>query len=249
MSPTISWCVFTHNDLPILKATLLHAVCWVDQICILDLGSTDGTESFCKAFLRNQDRYERRDTNTVPALGFDEARRAVSALATSNWIMTGGANTVLDWSQRDKVRPILSKIRRDVVALETVNIGRYQNASPSLIEEAVTKGTVLSRDRHRVICRRGSGVLHRGYLHEELYRGESNTFSEAVSSPLRRFHFQGWGNDPLRQQRYAWMFCNAIDHPELQKYTNRWWYDVFYRKNENGLRANAAAYASGNPTD
>lgn len=242
MTPTVSWCVFVHNDLPFLRNTLLHTSKWVDQICVLDLGSNDGTKEFCEAYLRKPDVYVRREVNTCPELGFAEAKNAVTALATMDWVFHAGANTILSFHHHDLIKWSLSQVEGDCASVETINVARYLDGSPYRMEEAMKKSAVISKERHRVLIRNGSDILSKGYIHEEPYRGEVNCFGEAMEIPVTRYHFQGWGNDLLRQQRYAWMFCRAMKEPELQKYTNRWWYDVFYPKNEQLLVERAEAY-------
>lgn len=228
MNPTISLCIFSHNDLPMLKATLLHESRWVDQICILDMASTDGTGEFCHAWLRpGIDVYHRRETNTCPTLGFAEAKNAAMYMATSDWVLEAGADTVMDWHQTVHVRSILQRTQRDILSLTTRGVAPYKDCNPALIEEAVAQGKFAGSGRHRVFIRRGCGIEYKGYIHEEPYRGEVNCVGEAEMTTLQRYHFHGWGNDQLRKLRYGWMLNRAMQNPELQRWTNRWWYDIY----------------------
>jgi len=228
MNPTVSLCIFVHDDLPMLKATLLHESRWVDQVCILDMASTDGTAEFCHAWLRpGIDVYHRRQTNTCPEQGFAEAKNAVMAMATADWVLEAGADTVMDWKQTSNIKDVLARTTRDLLSVVTININPFDNCDPSNIELAVAGGRIVSQDRHRVFVRRGSGIEYKGYIHEEPYRGDVNAVGEAQHSVLQRYHFHGWGNDHLRKLRYGWMLNRAMTNPELQKYTNRWWYDVY----------------------
>lgn len=243
MKDSISLCVFVYNDLPILKATLMHEVRWVDQICILDLASTDGTQEFCEAFLRpGIDVYERREENTCSKRGFAEAKNAVMNLSCKEWSICGGANTVLDWRHMPFIRQALGRTTSDVISINTVNIKPYQTCSPHLIERAIKFGEVDSVHQHRVILRNGAGLDYKGYIHEEPYRGEVNCIVEAEKLTFQRYHFQGWGNDELRGWRYAWMLDNAVQNPDLQKYTNRWWYDVYYPNHLELMKSRAKKY-------
>lgn len=243
MKPTVSLCVFSHNDLPMLKATLLHEIKWVDQICLLDMASDDGTSEFAHAFLRpGIDVYVRRDKNTCAELGFAEAKNAVASMASCDWILINGADTVMDWKQSHNIKDVLARANGDILSIDTVNVKPYKDVLPHQIELAAVYGDIQSVEKHRVFVRRSSGIKSRGYIHEEPYRGEVNCHKEAEDTVLRRYHFHGWGNDELRQLRYSWMIYNAIKNPELQRYTNRWWYDVYYNQNKALIHERAVEY-------
>lgn len=243
MNPTVSLCVFTFNDLPLLKATLLHEMKWVDQVCILDMASTDETSEFCHAWLRpGIDRYHRRDTNTCPTLGFAEAKNAVSDMASGDWLLHSGSNTVMDWKQAHNIKTVLAHAQGDVLSVETINILPFKECAAHQMEAAVSKMRHDKMERHRLFIRRGSGIRHQGYIHEEPYRGEVNCAGEAVYTALRRYHFEGWGDRHARAMRNSWMLVRALDNPELQKWTNRWWFDTYCKQNEVELRRMAAEY-------
>lgn len=243
MNPTVSICIFSHNDLPMLKATLLHEMKWVDQVCILDMASTDGTSEFCHAWLRpGIDRYHRRETNTCPSLGFDEAKNAVGKMANCDWVLHAGADTIMDWKQAHNIKPVLANAAGDILSIETINILPFEDCSPHKVELAVSRMPHEKKDRHRLFIRRSSGIQHRGYIHEEPYRGETNCEGEAVFTALRRYHFEGWTNVTQRNRRYAWMLMRAYDNPELQRWTNRYWYDKHCKENEPELRRLAEEY-------
>lgn len=241
--PTVSLCVFVHNDLPMLKATLLHEAKWVDQICIMDMASDDGTREFCELYLRQgRDIYQRRESNTCPELGFAEAKNAVAALASMDWVYCSGADTLMDPAHARNIKWVLNQSRADVLSIQTTNLNPYQECQPHQLEAAIAHAQA-GTSRHRVFVRRDCGIDYKGYIHEEPYRGEVNTFGEAALTPLRRFHTHGWGNDELRTNRYGWMLLRAWQRePALQKYTNRWWYDEYCPQHKTLLHQQSEAY-------
>lgn len=243
MKPTVSLCIFTHNDLPMLKATLLQESRWVDQVCILDMASTDGTAEFCHSWLRpGVDVYHRRQSNTCPDLGFAEAKNAAMSMATCDWVLEAGADTVMDWKQAPFIKDVLARTSRDILSVVTRNVPPFKECLPSQMEAAVALGQFIGEDRHRVFVRRGSGIEYKGYIHEEPYRGEVNCVGEAEHTVLQRYHFHGWGNDQLRKLRYGWMLNRAMKEPELQKYTNRWWYRIYCLDHAEEIAQWAAEY-------
>jgi len=244
MNPTVSLAIFTHNDLPMLKATLLHEQRWVDQVCILDMASADGTQEFCEAWLRpGVDVYRRRDTNTCPDLGFSEAKNAVMDMATSDWVLCAGADTIMDWRQAPNIKRVLAEVKADALSINTVSILPFKECQPHQIEEAVARKNFGKDGRHRCFVRRGSGIVFKGYIHEEPFRGEVNVFGEAQLTQLSRFHLHGWGNDNLRSWRYGWMLLRAWQRePALQAYTNEWWYKEYCPQNADLLKRQSEAY-------
>lgn len=246
MIPTdsLSVCYFTHNELPFLRATLLYEFKWADQVCIIDMGSTDGTLEFCTAALRPQDVYVRRETNTIPKMGFAEARNAVGRLASCEWIIFSDADRIFDWNQAQGIKTRLSMCRKDVMSIETWNIPTPtgKETDPNLIERAVANGKITSVENHRTIMRRGAGINYVGYMHEEMYLGEINCLDIAEPSGLRQFHFGHWQNDNLRQLRYAWMLRRAMRDPALQRGSNNWWYQTYYPSKREDLERMADQY-------
>lgn len=245
MIPTdsLSLCYFVHNELPFLRTTLLYELKWADQVCILDMGSTDGTLEFCLAALRPQDVYARRSTNTIPAMGFAEARNAVSRLASCEWVIFSDADRIFDWNQSKSIKARLSMCRKDCLSIETWNIPKSATDNhPNQVERAVAMGNVTSVENHRTIMRNGSGIHYQGYIHEEMYLGDVNCFAMAEPSGLRQFHFGHWQNDEKRQLRYAWMLREAMRVPALQKGTNEHWYKVYYPSKREDLERMAEQY-------
>lgn len=238
---TVAVCYIVHNDLSMLRCTLPYEMRWADQIVVLDLGSTDGTKDFCARFLRPSDVYHRRDTNTIPEAGFSEARAFAARLAATDWVAHWGANFMLRWEDGPLVHQILGATTADVLSTETTQIVGVGD-KPWTFEKVIGETAIRRTEHHRMFIRRNSGVEFKGYIHEEAYRGEVNAYGEAEAAPLRHYHFEASGNHKLRSKRNCWMFKRAMENPELQRYTNRWWYDTYYPANQERILAEAMAY-------
>lgn len=236
---TVACCLFACNDLPMLRSTLIHELRWVDQLCFVDMGSTDGTLEFVNSILRPGDRYEYRDSNTCPWLGFAEAHNAACALATTDWVYAGAASYCMGWGQDIKGR--LERASRPVIITETHHIEPTSvGGKESMIERAALAGGMV--ENHVTMYRRDVGVEWRGYLHSEPYAGQVNARSLAEITTLKRYHFGGWGNNRLRACRYAWMLRRAMREPRLQEGTSRWWFDVHCKNNEAEIEQMAVEY-------
>lgn len=243
---TISYVLACHNDFPFLARTLPYARGVFDQICVLDLGSTDGTSAFCELFLQAGDAYLRRPVNTVPELGFAESRNAAAALATSDWVYFGQANSMPHPGDRMALWITLAQTKEDVLSVGCMHVqppaGAEGEVNPLLMERELLAQNPQVTEQHRRIIRRSSGIIHKGYIHEEAYLGETNAFSLAVPSNLRFVHFNDWNNRRMRVLRYAWMLSKAAKDPELQKFTNPWWYHTYYPENAGRLAVLASEY-------
>lgn len=242
MRPTISLCLFVHNDLVMLRQTLMHQVKWADEICVLDMASRDGTGEFCRTWLRPGDRYLYREENTCARWGFAEARNAVNRLATCDWVYSTDADQLVDWESAKRVYEVVERANGDVIALWGEDILKSHKYEAHQIEEAARALPRRTKESRRELFRRNSGVEYRGYLHEELYRGEVNCAGEAQQSELKRIHFSGWCNNDLRVKRYYWMMFRALKEPELQKWTNSWWYDTFCVEQASEIQRLAGEY-------
>ncbi len=225
----ISLCIFCHQDLPFLRMILPYEMRWVDQVCLLDMASIDGTGEFCRAFLRPNDKYVRRERNTVPELGYAEARNAVGAMADSDWIVFSDADRLLDPLQAWVVKDRLENIPNDIMALrvETIHLAARPDIPPYAIGLAAQKCDVKSTEPHMLIVRNTHLV---------------DVPPLSAPSGLRFYHFDAWRNDPLRMPRNAWMLRNAIRNPKLQEFTSRYWYDEYYPKHREDLERMAVDY-------
>lgn len=241
----VSVCYFVHNDLAALRTVLPYEMRWADEICVLDMASTDGTKEFCEAFLRPQDKYQRRDENTCPILGFGEARTAAAMMATGDWVLTSDADIVMHWQQADLIKRVLERSTVDVlsVAIAEVRPPLEGKTPMTNIEQVFDRMPRPFRPgNHRVLLRNGVGIDFKGYIHEEPFRGEVNCYAESRPSGLMRLHFHNWVDNPMRGMRYSWMLLRAAKNPELQKYTNRWWYDEYVPKHREHIEHQAAQY-------
>lgn len=222
-----------------LRAVLPYEKRWADQCVIVDLGSTDGTQEYCNLFLESQDVYYRRSSNTVPDLGFAEARNLCFNLSNAEWLFHWDANTLMCTYPylNQRVYAALKKAESDVLVVDTHTVDFVRKPAHH-IEAAIAQVTGGLTEQHRCIVRRNSGIRFKGYLHEELHLNGAPY--QKVN--LARWHFDGSGNHELRSMRYSFMLSRAIAEPALQEGTSRWWYDTHYPQHKEGIEAAAARY-------
>jgi glycosyltransferase involved in cell wall biosynthesis len=256
--PTVAVCMFTRNHADWLRIAIKSALRWANQICVLDMGSTDDTQAICDTLLRQGDSYGYRPTNTVPELGFAEAANAAMSMATTDWALVSGDNALVKPAHEELVRVALVDVPSDVLVASTltIHIGLgFASPDPRRFEEyislAVTSAALQTTvERHRNLIRPRRGIEFRGYIHEEPYCGEENA-PAGVHLGIVRYHASGWEAGGLHDWRHAWMIRNAMRNPKLRQYTNAWWYDVWYVANKDMVNYLATRYdehiAAGNP--
>lgn len=227
--------MFIHNEMHILRNMLFYEMRWVDQVCIIDMASTDGLREFCEVALRPQDVYVRREKNTCAWLGFAEAKNAAIALSTCDWAYFAGANSVIDWNIQPKIKHILKETKAPVLNIKTINVKPLGPEIFHMWERSVKQKDFLDTHEHRNFIRRGSGIDIKGYIHEEPHIGEVKAKEVAESVPIVRYHFNHPDTKYPRLLRYSWMFRRMRHTPELQKHTDRWWWDEYYDMNQQAI--------------
>lgn len=86
-----------------------------------------------------------------------------------------------------------------------------------------------SRSHPRTV-RTGAEFVWRGFIHEELYRGETSAYQCRVQSPVIHWHFTSERecHDPWpKHLLYSFMLDRAIRIPELQQGIGTWWFQVY----------------------
>jgi glycosyltransferase involved in cell wall biosynthesis len=245
----IAYTTFVDNDLAALSRTLPYWARWVDEICVLDMGSTDGTEEYCADFGGGKIKYVRESVNWIPQRGFDVARNlSVSLAADVDWVISAGADAYIPLNCIDTFQSVLGNAIADCFAMPCVDVRfplpledaampveRYLRKMdlPSVMQQCMT---------HRRVFRPGA-VEYRGYIHEELWR--CNTDIPTHLAPVLDVpyvHMAGVTRSQLRESRYAWMLLRAKQDPLLTKWTNSWWYDTYVPKNRERLLKQSELY-------
>lgn len=244
ITPTVSYCLLANNDLRWLRVTIPYAMKWADQICLLDMASTDGTKEYCEMMFRPQDRYMRSEVNMCPSKGFGACDNMVVAMADKQWICFMAADTMFLPEVAVRVKDVIAASREPVLASLTRNLKQVPGVTHENVEVLLRNGAFEDHPEHH--CRiydRSVGAEWRGYIHEELFVGEVNAFNNCAQVvDLPRVHFGDWLNSEIRSLRYSWMIREAIRKPELQQWTNAWWFHKYYPEHKEFVDKQAMAY-------
>jgi len=244
------------DDLPFLKRLMKMSASYADEFVIIDNGSKDGTWEFLQeqvelAKVHPEDGpkivIEQAGPEIIPELGFSYLKNRAAQLATCDWIHSLDADEVLDPKQQNLLKPFLKYCKADVLSIITRT---FEKSKPKSMARGYGALDMATEERyhadwpwwiaedyqyedmsHRRIYRRNANLEWRGYIHEELYQGETNAAAICQNSEFRHWHFTNFRwwqtDDRLKRARYSWMLLNAYRHPGLQVHTNRWWYGVY----------------------
>jgi tetratricopeptide (TPR) repeat protein len=166
----ISLCMIVKDEERFLEACLRSAAPYVDEICIVDTGSTDRTVEIAASFgARVEHRPWRND--------FAWARNEALALAKHRWILVLDADEELDVASRDYLRAL----REQPAALTGLWV-RCNNLSDDY------KGTGVSSHALVRFFPNNPRIRYMSSVHEFITLDNKSTGIDAKSSPLSITH-------------------------------------------------------------
>ncbi|MEB3299902.1 MAG: tetratricopeptide repeat protein [Candidatus Sericytochromatia bacterium] len=147
--PRLSLCMIVKNEEAFLDACLSSVRGVVDEICLVDTGSTDGTVAIAEA-------HGARIAHHPWTGDFSEARNKALEMATGDWILVLDADEELSAESRTLLRETLK--RKDCGAFDLV------------IDNALGQGTAAEVQRATVIrlFRNTPEMRYTGRIHEQI---------------------------------------------------------------------------------
>ncbi|MBQ2947947.1 MAG: glycosyltransferase family 2 protein [Clostridia bacterium] len=146
----ISLCMIVRNEEGCLDACLQSVLGAVDEIVILDTGSTDGTKDIAR-------KYTDRVYDYVWEDDFSAARNASLSLARKPYLLWLDADDVLDPPEREKLIALKRELNGEIDAvMMPYQYSSNRDGTPSLVF-----------DRERII-RRDAGFSFSGVVHEAI---------------------------------------------------------------------------------
>lgn len=157
----LSLCMIVKNEEERLARCLSGVQGAVDEIVIVDTGSTDGTKRVAGQFTSRVYDYAWDDD-------FSAARNASLDRATKPFILWLDADDVVERSEKEKLMALKNRLTADVDAVMTpYHTGIGQDGRPTLIYE-----------RERIV-RRDAGFVFSGVVHEAM-RVSGNVLHEDI---------------------------------------------------------------------
>lgn len=181
----VSACLIVRNELKTLPACLRTLIGYVDEIVIVDTGSTDGTQYLIKGWQKScsngtqiiYDEYKWHDD-------FSAARNYAMSKASGDWLFTIDADdrvNVKNWDSINKILKSESDIVSDYDMIACVIYNVYGAAS-----------TIESRFIQPRFFRTSSGPVYKGAVHNQISFPNLKRDINAIKSDFEIFH-TGYG--------------------------------------------------------
>jgi len=167
-APTLSACLIVRNESLVLERCLASLSGVVDEIVVVDTGSTDATPEIAAGFGARICRHAWRGD-------FSAARNVGLDAASGDWILTIDADEYLDAGSRRQIRAVVDQADADGILVTVRNL----LAPEDLIQSAESRIVRLFRRR--------DDVRFAGIIHEEVTAGTevSGARLDIVPVPLR----------------------------------------------------------------
>ncbi|MGK8429725.1 glycosyltransferase [Bacillus cereus] len=171
--PTISLCMIVKNEEHCIEECLKHVYNLVDEIIIVDLGSSDNTINICKKYTKNV--YCKTWNNH-----FAEARNFGIEKATKDWIFYLDADEVIEKIKPASLKELLKKTQATIISLPILNY--------------VGEGNLIDNDQIFIfyqtrIFKNGIGMKFQGRVHETLCMPDEILESDIETLKINIHHF------------------------------------------------------------
>ena len=173
--PTLSACLIVRNESLVLERCLASLAGVVDEIVVVDTGSTDATPEIAADFGARICRHAWQDD-------FAAARNVGLDAATGDWILVVDADEYLEAGTRHQIRAAIDRPDADGVLV----IVRNLLAPDDLIQSA---DSLIVR-----LFRRRDDVRFAGIIHEEVTAAITRRGGRIVGSPIVIIH-DGYASD------------------------------------------------------
>ncbi|MBG9544725.1 hypothetical protein ABE29_18765 [Cytobacillus firmus] len=163
MPPFISLCMIVKDEEKVLDRCLTSVMGIIDEIVIVDTGSTDNTKNI--AIKHTDFVYDFEWTNN-----FSEARNYAASKATGEWILVLDADEFVD---PENLKQSISEIKQ--------HDNQYGIYAVNIINFAGEKGESIAQHKHGRIYRNDGNIEFYRSVHEQL-RAKHGSVNFAVSS-------------------------------------------------------------------
>ncbi|WP_256759106.1 glycosyltransferase [Cohnella sp. WQ 127256] len=218
MDKLLSLCMIVKNEEKVLARCLESVQGFVDEIIVVDTGSTDQTKAIALQYTDHI--YDFEWINDFSAAKNEAIRRA-----TSQWILVLDADEYLDTDQKDELRTFLSKTDSDLPIgyvlpiynfIETIQSGKFLEStavrlfpnSPNLYFERPIHEQLVYRNGEIINKNYPLTLFHTGYLAETQLEKEKssrnlNIFKDLKSSKnFTEYDYFTLGNEYLGIKDY-----------------------------------------------
>jgi glycosyltransferase involved in cell wall biosynthesis len=180
MKPTISLCMIVKNEEKVIDRCLSSVAHLVEEIIIVDTGSTDRTKEIASKYTDKIYDYEWRND-------FSAARNFAASKATGEWILVLDADEYID----------SENFKSFVVQLEEDN-GVFNVYAAKILNFSGNFGEALTQHFHHRIYKNNAKISYYRHIHEQLKSDDSKELKTKTSC-LLIFH-SGYLNQTVKEK-------------------------------------------------
>lgn len=242
---SISAVVMCYNEAEFLPITLPPLIDSVNELIILDMGSTDDSFNIYKTLLRPTDRvipYLRRN---LFIFGFSHPRNYAAKFCSSEWILSIDADELV---LPDEIRSHfgLTAVSRNVYDLERKNYALQEGVTLINTDRIISEAPSNS-ERHRRLYRNSPQIRFEGLVHEEIREGDKSAYDTCGRSSVTIHHLSSYrtcGGAGMKEELYAYLLLKANAFPSFRHGTNGWYFESYIPDNWNDLVVRANHFAT-----
>jgi len=187
--PTISLCMIVRNEEDNIRYCLDSVKDYVDEIIIVDTGSTDSTVDICKEYTEQVYFYQWNDD-------FSEARNESIKYATKDWILILDADEFVKQEEFGKLEELLQGIDDHIGALNWLCVDMDKRDLGNIdYSELYQKEFVPTVTK---VFRNDKGYYFEYSLHNQLWTGDE----QIANTDLVFFHYGYIQSEKKRIERY-----------------------------------------------
>jgi len=200
IQPTISLCMIVKNEEKILERCLNHIYKHVDEIIIVDTGSTDKTIEIAKQFTNKVYYFKWRDD-------FSAARNFSISKATKGWILVLDADEFID--KPHQLKQFLFNTSESLFTFKKLNIFvEYEKVEDKeYLQNKLQKRTISYHER---LFKNNESYWYQGIVHEQIFRNKCN-ISRIENIPNKIYHFKDSEKIAIKNEYYNYLGKKAIE--------------------------------------
>lgn len=219
---TISLCMIVKNEASHIGNCLESVKDFVDEIIIIDTGSTDQTTEICEQFSATIYQYEWGDD-------FSAARNFGLQLCQKDWILWLDADETIDSNAKETITSCLQTTDEQIIQLPIIN---YFGKSEQLNQEDYH---LLYQPR---LFQNQLGIYFTGRIHETLDVSKLDCKQTVLSTPIHHF---GYTDEQMESKKKSQRNL-AILFDEIQKNEDNPWIKYFIASELNLLKEYELAF-------
>lgn len=248
MTPRIAAVVLAYNEAKMLEHTLPAMKACVDQIVVVDMGSSDGSSAVYDKWLGEGDMLVSYEQRFLAMFGFAHARNYGAKFAKADWIFSIDAD---EWIDPDTSALLHEDVANGYDVLEVARRNHLRGAEQprDLDLAAITLGTEFLAEGQRRIYRNLPRLRWEGMIHEEIHDAQGSMWQRTGPSRVILHHlnqFKTHSEDVGKSHLYAFLMLRAMQTPGLRYGTNPDWFAHYVPEHLSMLLAQANAFAGEN---